>query len=196
MLFPSGCIILSLCDHSGEWSKPYLEAGYDVRKLDLQAGDDVRLMRHIGPVYGVLAAPPCTMFCQGSAHLWRKRTDEQMIEALSVVDACLRIAAVSNPVFWAIENSAGQLSKWLGPPAFSFHPYYYGDDWKKLTHLWGKFNPPRPHGVLQVGKSGAIENAKSVNGSRMNARSVTPAGFARAFYQANSIRLTDNDGRA
>src|SRR5262245_50123366 len=28
-------IILSLCDHSGNWPAPYREAGYDVRLIDL-----------------------------------------------------------------------------------------------------------------------------------------------------------------
>ena len=35
--------ILSLCDFTGEWSRPYREAGYDVRQVDIKHDDDVRL---------------------------------------------------------------------------------------------------------------------------------------------------------
>lgn len=185
MLFPESRIIISLCDHSGAWSRPYLEAGYDVRRYDLQQGQDIRLLKFPGQIYGLLAAPPCTMFCIGANHLQAKRTEAQMLDALSIVDACYRLAAVSNPRFWAIENSAGQLPKWLGPPAYSFQPYWFGDGYRKLTHLWGKFDFPRQVPTLTIGKSGAIENAKSEAGSRMNNRSITPAGFARAFFEAN-----------
>lgn len=51
-------VILSLCDLAGTWSQPYVDAGYDVRRVDLQAGVDVRLLCHQGPVHGILAAPP------------------------------------------------------------------------------------------------------------------------------------------
>ena len=36
--------ILSLCDLTGEWPRPYREAGYEVIALDLQRGEDVRLL--------------------------------------------------------------------------------------------------------------------------------------------------------
>ena len=50
--------ILSLCDYTGNWSQPYYEAGYDVVRIDLQHGGDVRLLeRDTKPVHGILAAP-------------------------------------------------------------------------------------------------------------------------------------------
>ncbi len=51
--------ILSLCDYTGNWSQPYVEAGYDVVRVDLQHGGDVRLLqKDTSPVHGILAAPP------------------------------------------------------------------------------------------------------------------------------------------
>jgi|TARA_R100000501_G_C2548953_1_gene64445 superfamily I DNA and RNA helicase len=42
--------IISLCDFTGEWSRPYKEAGYDVLQVDLKHGQDVRLFeRSITP---------------------------------------------------------------------------------------------------------------------------------------------------
>jgi hypothetical protein len=176
--------ILSLCDHSGVWSAPWREAGFIVDQIDLQDGGDVRFLEwKPEAVYGILAAPPCTMFCIGSAHLWQKRTPEQMAEGLAVVDACLRAVAVYSPVFWALENPVGQLDRWLGPPTYRFHPYDFGDGWTKRTNLWGRFRPPAKSPV-EVTRRLKIENAPTSKG-RMNARSQTPPGFARAFYEAN-----------
>lgn len=54
-------IILDLCGGSGSWSRPYKEAGYDVRLITLP-DYDVRTYTPPDHVYGILAAPPCTEF--------------------------------------------------------------------------------------------------------------------------------------
>lgn len=57
--------ILSLCDHSGNWSQPYADAGYEVIRVDLQlAGKDIRLLEKGADVHGILAAPPLHLLCQ------------------------------------------------------------------------------------------------------------------------------------
>lgn len=177
-------IILDLCAGSGAWSQPYADAGYDVRRVDLPA--DVRLLAlPKEPVHGVLAAPPCTYFCR--ARMCRGRpTDEQFREGLSVVDACLRIVAMKRPVWWALENPQGYLSQWLGPPALRFDPYQYGDPWTKRTWLWGDFKIPWAL-VAQPRGAWVVEHTKQGQRSiaRQADRSVTPPGFARAFFEAN-----------
>ncbi len=60
MLFDQTKIILDLCGGSGAWSAPYAEAGYDVRLVTLP--QDVRLYQPPENIYGILAAPPCTVF--------------------------------------------------------------------------------------------------------------------------------------
>ena len=48
--------ILSLCDYSGAWSKPYRDAGYEVIQIDLQSGSgDARLLQRERNVHGILA---------------------------------------------------------------------------------------------------------------------------------------------
>lgn len=50
-------IILDLCGGSGSWSRPYKQAGYDVRLITLPLYD-VLLYEPPENVYGILAAPP------------------------------------------------------------------------------------------------------------------------------------------
>ena len=117
-------IILDLCGGSGSWAWPYLHAGYDVRLVTLP-DQDVRTYQPPANVYGILAAPPCTMFASSGAR-WH-RTDEEMREALEVVNACLRIVKQCQPRFWALENPVGTLRRYIGPPVMYFQPYDYGD---------------------------------------------------------------------
>lgn len=56
-------IILDLCGGTGAWSRPYREAGYDVRLVTLPE-QDVRTYRPPEGVYGILAAPPCTYLAE------------------------------------------------------------------------------------------------------------------------------------
>ncbi|MCK4817511.1 hypothetical protein KA005_17205, partial [bacterium] len=63
-------------------------------------------------------------------------------EALSIVDACMRVIKISDPVFWALENPVGRLVHYLGKPKMYFDPCDYGDPYTKKTCLWGKFNEP------------------------------------------------------
>lgn len=181
-------LILSLCDYSGAWSEPYRLAGYDVRRVDLQHGQDVRLIEHIDePVHGILAAPPCDHFALSGARWWESKGEPAILDGLAVVDACLRAVAIHRPEFWALENPVGRLRRWLGPPAWSFDPCDFGDPYIKRTHLWGHFTPPYPLVSVQ-----ARSPVAPTLGSKMHTmvrdktrRSQTPAGFAQAFFEAN-----------
>jgi hypothetical protein len=188
-----GRLVLSLCDFTGNWPAPYREAGYDVQLVDLQHGEDVRLMGHPGrPVHGILAAPPCTVFAV-SGNRW-ERTEQEVREALAVVDACLRLVAVCRPVWWALENPVGKLRRWLGPPRMYFDPCQFGDPWTKRTCLWGHFTPPaplfttprevEPARVCPQGSWVQKLGGKSERTKRL--RSATPPGFARAFFESNA----------
>jgi hypothetical protein len=190
--------ILSLCDYSGAWSAPYREAGYDVRQIDLKNGGDIRLLEYIdAPIYGILAAPPCTEFAVSGARWWAEKGEGALIDALALVDACLRPVALYRPKFWVLENPVGRLNKYLGAPSFVFNPCDYGDAYTKKTCLWGSFVPPlplftsqRPVEPVMIEKGGkrgswmwANLGGKSERTKEL--RSITPAGFARAFYEAN-----------
>jgi hypothetical protein len=177
-------VILDLCGGSGAWSKPYKEAGYIVSLITLP-DEDVRLFEYPAiRIHGILAAPPCTMFASSGAR-W-KRTDEQMIEALSVVDACLRLVFLSHPVWWVLENPVGKLTHYLGPSVMYFDPCDFGDNepYTKRTCLWGKFNPPIENAFRKIEGKNPIHYMPPSD-KRGELRSITPSGFAQAFFEVN-----------
>lgn len=177
-------IVIDLCGGTGSWSKPYGDAGYDVRVITLP---DYDVRTYIPPknVYGILAAPPCTDLASSGARWWKDKGHVALLNALSVADACMRIIVVSNPKFWALENPAGRLRRYYGDPALIFDPCDYGDPYTKKTLLWGNFNKPERNWVAPTegSKLWKMYGGKSERTKRM--RSITPPGFAQAFFKAN-----------
>jgi hypothetical protein len=200
-------IILDLCGGTGAWSKPYKDAGYEVHNVTLPEYD-VRnfYLKTNDKIYGILAAPPCTEFSIAKNH----KIHRDLESGMEIVDACLRIIHSCNPVFWALENPAGMLTKFLGKPTFSFQPYEFGDAWTKRTLIWGRFNKPikkfekytdvKPIKELYVrpGRKTAslafnhVGNKKYIRAfdpfevyTDDAFRAITPQGFTKAFFEAN-----------
>jgi hypothetical protein len=174
-------LILDLCGGTGAWSKPYADAGYIVKIVDRIYGQDARLLERERGVWGILAAPMCTKFSYA-----RNRyppTPDEFREALSLVDACIRItyAHRNGLKWWALENPVNKLRRYLGPPRMTFKQWEYGDAGHKPTGLWGDFTEPRKCPKPRTKPS--TFRTKQENASPKDA--ITPAGFARAFYEAN-----------
>ena len=156
-LFNRDKIILDLCGGTGAWSKPYADAGYDVRVITTP-GQDVT--DYIPPenVYGILAAPPCTMF---SLARTRAKTPRNFRQGMDTVKACLNIiwGCRYEPKyrkdgclkFWVLENPMCFLRQFLGMPYFTFDPSDFGDRYTKKTDLWGYFNIPKKNPVKLLG---------------------------------------------
>ncbi len=179
---PWGKTILDLCGGTGSWSEPYREAGYHVVVVDLPR--DVRLEEVPAmKIHGVLAAPPCTDFAGSGARWWQGKGEKALLEGLSVVDACLRLIHVTKPQWWALENPVGRLVHYLGEPRLMFDPCDYGDPYTKRTCLWGEFNAPALNRVEPT--EGSKMHLLPPSPDRWKLRSTTPAGFARAFFEAN-----------
>ena len=110
--------------------------------------------------------------------------------------------------FWALENPKGYLIDFIGKPYLEFHPYEYGDPYTKKTCLWGNFNIPKknpikPRNFEHPTTKGAKDFVSCVEhfadlkdipkdykkktnySNRAIMRSMTPQGFAQAFYEAN-----------
>ena len=190
-------VILDLCGGTGSWSKPYKDNGCDVRVITLPE-HDVRTYKPPKNVYGILAAPPCDQF--SFAKTTGKPRD--LKEAWSIVRGCLDIIAECNRItipyaktttlkFWCLENPNSLLKRFLGKPAFEFNPYDFGDDYKKKTHLWGWFNDPIKNPIECTKPKFDRLKTKEIHPeyygkfTRQERRAITPAGFAKAFFEAN-----------
>lgn len=175
-------IILDLCGGTGAWSKPYKDAGYDVRLITLP-DNDVRTYIPFDGAYGILAAPPCCHLAGSGARWWKGKGYQALIEALSIVDACIGLVRVTRPVFWVLENPVGRLVHYLGKPKMYFHPYEYGDPYQKKTCLWGNFKQPLKNIVEPTDGQKIWRMPPSIK--RKELRSITPPSFAKAFFEAN-----------
>lgn len=200
----SNKVVLSLFDLSGEWSRPWEEAGYQVFRFDIQADPEMGDVNNFSTeffgdwfgdfdgldVYAVLAACPCTDFAvSGARHFAAKDADGRTIASIKLVHQTLRVIEYFKPAIWALENPVGRIEKLgsLPPWRLSFDPNHLGDTYTKKTLIWGRFNAQLP-----------IAPVEPVEGSRMhtkfggksqktkNARSVTPPGFSYGFFMANN----------
>ena len=213
-------LILDLCGGTGSWSKPYHDNGYDVRVITLPHYDlfDTRerdrklifLNKDTGKeeivnaneVYGILAAPTCTMF---SLARTTAKTPRNFEDAIKLVAKCLEIiwfCRASNDSklkFWALENPLGYLRQFIGIPHFTFSPEEFGENYTKKTDIWGYFKEPtkKPRELIEIEKVRSINNTAVLpklpddyivpaGWNRTAARrSITSAKFAQAFYKAN-----------
>ncbi len=184
--------IVSLFDYSGNWPSFYKSNGYDVYSLDIKYDIDIL---EIEPrdlpenVYGILAAPPCTDFSGSGAQYWKaKDLDGRTEQSLALVDKTIKIISWYPKLqFWALENPVGRLSTLrpeLGKPWY-FQPHWYGDPYTKKTGLWGKFNKDLPRNDVAPDQKNWIMKLGGKSEKTKELRSMTPMGFAKAFYEAN-----------
>lgn len=192
--------ILSLFDYTGNWARPYAEAGYNVICFDLQSGQDILdfCAGHFiedwdfGDVYGILAACPCTDFAScGAKHFARKDAAGQTQVSIELVHQTLRTVEFFRPVFWVVENPVGRIGRLAGlpKPRMSWEPHHFGSPYTKKTMLWGKFNAEFP--LANVDPTEGSKMHRMYGGSSQktkNARSETPEGFAYAFFMANNYQ--------
>ena len=197
-------IIISLFDYSGHWPSPYKKAGYQIIYVDIRNGIDILKWDYNiidkSKVFGILAAPPCTHFSKASSIHWFDYDIEgKTARSLLLIQTTLNIINHFNPEFWAIENPPGRLSKIYPPIAkyklLRFEPWQFGDPFFKQTELYGEFNPwliqkpVKPIYKISAGRKAPTimqyYNKKYPGQSRATYRSITPQGFAQAFFNAN-----------
>lgn len=186
--------VISLFDASGEWAKPWEEAGFNVVTYDLQTGDDIMdfnaemlVERHGNDeIWAILAAPPCTDFASSGAQFWAKKdADGRTQISNELVRQVLRTVELFRPPVWVMENPVGRIAKLnqLPPALLTFQPNLYGDPYTKKTLLWGNFNNELPEAPVQPTEGSKIHK---ISGKDKYARSLTPEGFAYSFFMANN----------
>lgn len=169
-------------------------------------------------VAGVLAAPPCTEYTVSCNRLWStKDRDGRTAAANALISKTLEVINYfwHHDLFFGMENPKGRLIRMLAgqylpgepkikvparlraifkKPALKFNPNDYGDPWTKETYLWGKFNEPvkRPIPRIQWADQGSWTQLLGGKSERTKEiRSITPTGFARAFFDANNPLAND-----
>lgn len=213
----TGKIILDLCGGTGAWSKPYRDAGYEVHVIthptyDLfdayregsdfifpnKSGDELVIPLH--QVYGVLAAPTCTMF---SLARTTAKTPRDLRQGFELVQVCIDLIQEcrfdGDLKFWALENPMGYLRQLLGKPPLTFDPSDYGAAYTKRTDLWGFYNFPKkykrkltPEELARCSINNRILPELPADyilpddfKSQQARRSMTDEHFAKAFFKAN-----------
>lgn len=197
-------VVLSLFDLSGAWSQPWVDAGYQVFRFDIQDNPEIGDINKFSieffndifasfdglDIYAILAACPCTDFAvSGAKHFAKKDADGRTELSIELVKQTLRTIEYFKPAIWAIENPVGRIEKLtdLEPWRLSFDPYHLGDTYTKKTLLWGRFNadlPIAPVEPIEGSKMHRLYGGKSL--ATKNARSVTPDGFSYGFFMANN----------
>ena len=180
-------IILDLCGGTGSWSLPYKNSGYKVITITLPdydickskikdghicfVGNEKSHLVVAKEIYGILAAPPCTMFSFARTNAKKPRDLEEGMECVrACLDIIWKVMEIKQDTkkktlplkFWALENPYfGFLKNFLGKPAFVFDPWEFGDGYQKRTALWGNFNEPvkNPIPMTEEAKAKAKTNS-------------------------------------
>lgn len=158
--------VISLCDLTGNFVRPWVEAGYNAILVDPQ--HVVESVEHVGQntivrwpwtveealpaLAGVLSTggvafvagfPPCTdLSVSGARWFEEKRHADPMFQAraVAVAEQCRTVGAISGAPY-LVENPVSVLSRVFGPADHWFHPSDYtafepADNYTKRTNLW------------------------------------------------------------
>jgi hypothetical protein len=198
-------IVVSLFDFTTIMVVPWAKAGclcycVDIKhhKGESRQGNIVRVgadVREWLPPYAeikmLFAFPPCTHVAVSGARWFRDKGLGALVEALQLFDAALRLAEWTGAPYM-IENPVSMVSTYWRKPDYSFDPCDYGgylnppaDAYTKRTCLWTGNGfvvpPPRPVEPVEGSRMHRLFPSKE----RGRLRSVTPAGFAQAVFEAN-----------
>ena len=200
-------IMLSFFDHSTVMAQPWAEAGYLCYCIDMQHprgetpdesnANIIRVGANIHhwlpPRDGifVFAAffPPCTDLAVSGARWFRDKGIGKLVDAVALFKRSVDLAELLKCPYF-IENPVSTISSYWRPPDHTFDPCDYGDPYKKKTCLWtgGGFVMPMTSPVEPT--EGMKLYWLPPSPDRANLRSKTPAGFAKAVFEANNPRIS------
>lgn len=201
--------VISMCDHSGVMVEPWAQAGYECIIVDLlhpiessTHGNITRVganMLHYLPPQKEYAAafafPVCKNLAVSGARWFKDKGLRGLIDGLELVERC-RMVCEWTGAAWMLENPVGTLSTYWRKPDYIFNPNEFGgyltppgDAYTKKTCLWtgGGFQMPTPKWVEPT--EGSRMHLMAPSDDRDQLRSITPAGFARAVFEANQIAV-------
>ncbi len=184
-------VVLSLFDYSGNWSRPYKEAGYNVIQIDKKLGVDIltwdykQIPKELVRI--LLIAVPCDDYALSGARWFAEKDQDGRTAASQLLVAKTKEIIDYFDCDFVIENPMSRIHKlnpWIGKPIFKFNPYDFGDSYQKMTWLWGKFNTPIKRPGTNKG-NWMYTNLGGKSEQTKERRSNTDLGFAYAFFEAN-----------
>jgi hypothetical protein len=207
---PSKGTVLSLCDLTGNFVRPWVAEGYrailvdpqheisthgTVTRLACTVEDALPAIRElIGGIAFVAAFPPCTDLAVSGARWFESKREADPLfqaKAIAVAEQCRVVGELSGAPYF-VENPVSVLSSAWRKPDHAFDPCDYtaweiGDNYTKRTCLWtgNGFKMPPPHTDKALDPPDDRIHKAPPGPERANFRSATPMGFARAVFEAN-----------
>lgn len=175
---------------------------------------DIVTLRAAGmEIAGVIAQPPCTSFSNAGRWSWPSQHDtpsqfyvekkygewatRYFDKPIDVADTLGEVAKLvvefaSPTEFYVLENPRGRIAERLELPASTMviQPHVYGNPYTKETHLYGEFQTDLPTANVSPkeedgGEGSKVWKLRGTNADQKALRSLTPEGFAYAFFMAN-----------
>jgi hypothetical protein len=201
-------IVLSLFDYTGTMVKPWADAGHDCVIVDIQhpggavrhgnvtrvGADVLRYLPPRGEYAAVFAFPPCTHLAVSGARWFKGKGLHALADSIELFARAAEIAEWSGAPY-LIENPISTISSYWRKPDYTFDPCDYAgyeggtdDLYTKRTCLWTGGGFVMPEKRRQEPTQGSRMHLLPPSDERANLRSATPAGFARAVFEANRVR--------
>ena len=205
--------VASIFDYSAVMMRPWADAGYECYCVDIQhppgetvdgniikVGADVFSLNWPWEEFEFVSFfPPCTDVAVSGARWMKDKGLGALIDALRLFQVSVEMAEKAGCPYM-IENPVNTVSTYWREPDFKFNPNDYGDPYTKETWLWTGGGFVMPPAIKPGDLFDAPTWVEPTDGSKMhlvppgpdqkNIRSETPAGFAKAVFEANAPCMT------
>ena len=192
-------------DYTGIMARPWADVGYDCYCVDIRhpkgqskssgityVGAD--MLDWVPPRDTISFAaffPPCTDVAVSGARWFTDKGIGALINALRLFEVSVKWAEWSGAPYM-IENPVSTVSSYWRKPDYTFNPcdyagYHGGENdlYTKKTCLWTGGGFVMPEKKPLAPEQGSKMHLLPPSAERANLRAATPAGFARAVFEAN-----------
>ncbi len=200
--------MIDLCSGLGGASKPFIDRGWSVTRVDnnqkfkdengtiIMSVKDIEKCGYFvrGETDFVWASPPCDCFSVASLNInWTKRRRPKhigVVNAIRNVIWCLDAIEFLKPKFWALENPRGKLRNILSEPGVIYPGLttdlgLWGAKSPKPTDIWGEL----PKITLPLTDVDSKKNTSGTNNGDVNSYQAPMYGNAKKKWNNQSSRL-------
>jgi len=210
-------IAVFLFDITGIMAEPWLDAGYECWTVDIQHPvaydtDGVTIIGRLHKKHAdlmvplllpidrdriafVFAFPPCDHLAVSGARWFKGKGLRRLAQGVSMFATAVEFCEWSQAPY-GIENPVSSISSYWRKPDHYFSPHHFtgwfsGDNYTKKTCLWtgGGFVMPPPFQAPGLCDPDDRIHKCPPGPDRASIRSATPAGFAKAVFEANHRRM-------